>query len=196
MMMNIKLRLLALAAALVTLLTLGAEAEGFSFRGGVTWDATMDEVMALEEENAPSLEDEYIPGFPKLVEIRNAKVAGMTASSLAYLFREGLLIAFLYDFSAHTEADFQTLKTALTAKYGEPSASDPQAAAARLNAIAGQEFVKPEDLKGYAQWGIDGVTNIFITYIQPDNFTIFYENRQRMDAFIHRETDDVNTDGL
>ena len=157
-----------------------AQAEGFTFRSGVSWGASEAEIRTLENaESAPV----YSLGSFTNIELAGTSVSRYQAV-LSYLFLDSRLAIAFYDFGAAQAQDpgcFQYLTGALTTKYGMPEVTDPARASQILDHIAEGQF-PAGSLSDFSGWSLSDGTLVAIFRYSSDAFMILYADEPSLES--------------
>ena len=156
-----------LALALLLGAVMAASAEGtFSFRNGITWDTTLEELKAAEELTDETTYEEMIYEGSGYLFITDGE--GEDAVSIGYMFYENEIAMIMEQFMAEDlSAAFAAGKAALTAEYGEQTMSDPTEATAILSLID-EELMEEANLADFAGWMLDDGTQIYLINADGD----------------------------
>ncbi|MDO4867190.1 MAG: hypothetical protein Q4C10_11615 [Clostridia bacterium] len=145
-----------------------AEAQAFSFRNGVAWGMTQDEVLAAE--GNPNYEAfDAGDGSMTGIEIDDVTAAGVEAE-LMYNFMNGSLVMCGYEFDAD-DVTIDALAEQLTGKYGPESEADYAAIVEIYNIMFGPGRMTEEFLSGRSPrcWQLeDGTILLLIAYSDDD----------------------------
>ena len=170
---------------------------GFSFRNGVFFGMSMEEVIRLEREISPDvhMSTREINGVSLLyfdfVEVSNTK------APLYYAFFHDQLVLMNYDFyrygEASNESDYAYLTEALSAVYGEKNSADNHEILTVMDWIVPDVYTLDSFQQSWV-WRADGVT-VFQMYYQKDTFAILYVNPALDDSFF-QHPEPLNTTWL
>ena len=148
MMKTLTALMLLLALAVAAMVPAGAES-AFTFRNGITFGMTMDQVIASEPGHC-EIDRERTHGPVDFMEAEYEFVTENGArADLTYLFVDEKLAAIRVDHDAR-RVNYDSLKAELTALYGEATALD-------LNALGNGIFAVDDD--GRPEWGAEAFVN-------------------------------------
>lgn len=121
------------------------EATEFSFRDGITWNSTADEIVQLTGAVPP--EGELMALYSHISDVYTANdvaVAGTTADALDFFFYEGTPFVISYSFrdSAENVELYEKLQNGLTLKYGDPIGADATASFNVMESLLSHEAVE------------------------------------------------------
>lgn len=121
------------------------EATEFSFRDGITWNSTADEIMQLTGAVPP--EGELMALYSHISDVYTANdvaVARTTADALDFFFYEGTPFVISYSFrdSAENIELYEKLQNGLTLKYGDPIGADATASFNVMESLLSHEAVE------------------------------------------------------
>ena len=181
---------LLLIAALPALANEGDAAPyAFTFRNGITWASTVEEVQQLEQQVDDEEADSSKNGaFTGLV-FTNKRVSDY-AGTLIFLFKDDVLQLISYDLSDFGEPDFLHLLAALKTVYG-PSTMVEAGAAFRLIDAAAPGARQLEDFSDAQGWALTDGTQILTGYYSSGSIYVLYLNKLLLD-----EIQSINTYGL
>ena len=166
-----------LIALLLVLALMGcaalAEAQAFSFRNGVAWGMTVDEVLAAEgnpEYETFNSGDGVMTGL----EIDDATAAGVEAD-LMYNFTNGRLVMCGYEFDAE-DVTIDALAEQLAVKYGPASESDFAAVVEIYNIMFGPGKMTEEFLTERSSrcWMLEDGTILLLIAYSDDAIDLAY----------------------
>ena len=171
--------------------------DGFTFRNGITWNSTPDEIMESEKANSPVQAKTQSLYITEGIGVGNASVASQKAD-LAYLFSDGRLAMILYYFGDEGYVSASTLNRALSSKYGPSASFDPSGLVKTMNALSGD---LPEELgedDKVAVWLLSDGTRVTLCYSGYRAIMITYENVDLLDSLLSGPPENAggNTDGL
>ena len=158
------------------------EAFVFSFRNGVTWESTWDEV--IQAENAS---DYYEPNancinFPKVL-------VSNYSSALRYVFEDEQLVSIyyclVYDWD---QDDYSYLTEALTYKYETPSPASPERLLTLMNCIDESDDYEINEL---TNWAMEDGTYIAIFKMDGQPYIMYFNEEKLL-----RLSGVYNTSGL
>ena len=162
--------------AVMLLATLGAGAEElpFTFRNGVQWEMTPEEVIQAEGVE-PDVSAEMDSGY--FINLYNDVTVSNYSATLEYVFLNDALKLAVYDFIADVTAkDFKYLSDALSSVYGEQQPSEPETVYDILDTIVPGAY-DLDALTDCAVWPLDEDTDIYIFYYTETQFVVLYANR-------------------
>lgn len=168
--------LLLTAVILAAVPALAEEAAAFSFRNGITFGMTEEELMQTEEAaNQVSPEDWHS------MDLFNWHAVGPGDSityagnevSLIYFLADGRMQAAGYDFNySGTQEVYDAAAALLTAEYGESQPVASEEAAALMDYFS-PGFYSAEDLTGVQAWKLDNVV-IYQFFYQDGSFVVMF----------------------
>ncbi len=177
------------------------EAYAFTFRGGVQWEMSAEEVRTAEAEwsEAHSVEEEEpqeaAMGQWTALGYAGAPVSKFKANLLIYLLLDDRLESITYDFSqlpAEELSDtFNYLVGALGSVYGELEAADKRNLLDFLDSV-NKGFYTEEDIRNCMLRTLPDGTLVYIFYYSSAEFCIMYVNG----AFDPSQVDKYETSGL
>lgn len=186
-------RFIAMTLALVMLsLGFSAMAEGFTFRNGVTWGMTPEQVQEVEDGEFTITDSVSDAGIKRVfMEKQGVEAAGAKAN-LEYLFYEDKLMVCVYMFETE-EMSLEKIQAALEAKYGETTEVDVEAINATLETIGATIM----DDESSAWWSLEDGTLIWATGAYGD-IEVNYIDLPDLQALELPpvEEEAINTDGL
>ena len=150
--------------------TAAPEAASFSFRGGVQWNMSREQVRAMEiVEMAERNQD----GWSILYPFAPVQVSKYTAD-LVYMFYNDRLKMISYDFGATgTEADYQYLAGALDTVYGDHTEPDASEIVGIMDQIY-PGYYSAERLLNRRGWKAGDDTLIYLYYYAESSYAILY----------------------
>ena len=158
------------------------EAATFSFRNGVMFGMSEEEIKKIEADynqvDLESWESTEISAWQVL--LANTKVSSYD-SNLMYFFTNDQMEAAFYDFSSFDEDNpFNAIAAALSEEYGEKESIEPKEIIKLMDYFS-PGFYSESDIKSPYVWYQDGV-NVYQFYydnnddVSDDNFAICYFN--------------------
>lgn len=151
-----------------------AEAQAFSFRDGVAWGMTQDEVLAAE--GNPEYKSFNANDGMTGIEIDDAAVAGVEAD-LTYIFMNGSLVVSSYVFDAE-DVTVDALAEQLTGKYGPASEAEAgYAAFLEVYSIWGNPGIMTEEYLAERQthcWLLEEGTILLLIADSDDDIVLMY----------------------
>ena len=142
----------------------------FSFRGGVTWNMSRDQVRKLE---TGSLTERSQESWSILYPAGRVEVSRYQAD-LVYMFFNDQLKMITYDFGQDgTAADYAYLTGALDSVYGEHTAPDPGIVAGLMDQIY-PGYYNAERLTSLVGWEAGEDTRVYLYYYEPTAYAILY----------------------
>ena len=146
----------------------------FVFRNGVTWDASMEEVMASEtgECDSETWEEFNVLGYTA-VSVSNY------SADLVYIFHEDILVSAYYYFDLLPTEDYDYLVAAISSKYGMPITSATSRQATIMNIIVPGDY----DLYEVTNWELNDGTYIALFSMdedEEDEFALMYSNEDAL----------------
>ncbi len=162
-----------LLIALVLFAAFGAAAQTapFTFRNGIQWGMSPEEVQAAEAAE-PAVSQEMDSGY--LINLYTGAAVSNYSATLEYVFLKDALKLAVYDFTGNVaEKDFSYLSGALGSVYGEAEPIGPEAIYDVLNAIVPDAY-DLNALTGCIHWPLDSATDIYMFYYTEDQFSIMY----------------------
>ena len=166
-----------LLALLFMFVTGAAAAQGtFSFRNGVTWDATVEAVLAAEGVLENGEYYSYDAGTYQTYTV-DAETSD-SSWQIGYAFRgDALCFAAIYYEDAPT-VSFLSRRLELSLLYGAPAETDAQHAVALFNAID-EGSLEEEDVSQIAGWTLSDGTAVFLMEMYEEIY-LFYFNEPRI----------------
>ena len=142
----------------------------FSFRGGVTWNMTRDQVRQSE---GVELTERSQENWAILYPAQRVEVSRYQAE-LVYMFFRDQLKMITYDFGPEgTAADFAYLTGALDSVYGEHTEPDPGIVAGLMDQIY-PGYYTADQLHSMAGWNAGEDTRVYLYYYSPTAYAILY----------------------
>ena len=166
-----------LIALLLVLALMGcaalAEGQAFSFRNGVAWGMTLDEVLAAEGNPEYDVYDTNNSGITG-VEIDDVSVAGVEAD-LMYNFMNGSLVMCGYEFDAE-DITIDALAEQLAGEYGLESEADLAAIAEVYSIMFGAGSMTEEFLsvRPTRCWLLEDGTFLLLIAYSDDDIDLAY----------------------
>ena len=96
-------------------------ADSFTFRDGITWGMSEEEVMGCEKGQS-SLFNRTDDGALSILQYEGVQVSTLKNSTLTYIFRDGALSSAIYMLNDADEATANYIIEAMASKYGEEEA--------------------------------------------------------------------------
>ena len=147
-----------------------APAEGFSFRGGIRWNMSREQVRALEN---MELTDRSNGSWSILYPLQRVEVSRYQAD-LVYMFHQDSLQMITYDFgTAGTAADFAYLTGALDSVYGEHTEPDASVVVSIMDRIY-PGYYTADRIHSARGWISGEDTWIYLYYYAENAFGILY----------------------
>lgn len=151
---------------------------GFSFRDGITFGMTAEEIKAAEARNTQTSDDSWrsmdLNGWYVFGTATNLPVGDFEAPSL-YFAAEGKMQAASYDFQHHASDDvFSGVRSMLSSQYGESKLADSADLAALMDCFS-PGFYTAEDIRDGAAWQAEGA-EIYQFWYNSDSFVVFCIN--------------------
>ena len=147
-------------------------AQVFSFRGGIRWDMSREQVKTLE---SVQLVEQNREDWSILVPVSRVEVSKFTAD-LVYIFYNDRLKVITYDFGAGgSDEDYQYLTSALDFVYGthqEPAAADIKGVMDQIY----PGYYSEESLLNRRGWKAGADTLIYLYYYSEKAWAILYVN--------------------
>lgn len=161
-------------------------APAFSFRNGITWASTPEDVR--QSESTEGYEDTEDGWFG--ISYSDVPVSNFTADALVYLFSGDTLLGTWYGFDlnhrtnepALSEEDCIYLKNALSSKYGEPITADPARLVRVMSAI---DEINEEDICQLSNWVLpDGTYIAQMTFedVSPYQYILYFNEEALLEA--------------
>ena len=149
-----------------------AEAQAFSFRDGVAWGMTQDEVLAAE--GNPEYKSFNANDGMTGIEIDDAAIAGVEAD-LMYNFMNGSLVMCGYEFDAE-DITVDALAEQLASEYGPESEADYAAVVEVYNIMFGaggmtEEFLTEREAHC---WTLEDGTILLLVAYSDDDLDLAY----------------------
>ena len=146
------------------------QTSSFTFRNGIRWDMTAEQVHALE--NVPMTERSS-NDWSVMVTEDQAKVSRYTAD-LVFMFYQGQLKMITYEFQSDGSAlDFQYLLGALCSVYGESTEADGVVIKRMMDQIYPDRY-RTEWIREGNMWSTADGTHIFLYYFSSNAYSILY----------------------
>ena len=144
----------------------------FSFRGGVQWDMSTEQVRGMEDLD---LMERSRDGWSILYPAEQVHVSRYTAD-LVYMFFNDSLKMITYDFgSGGTATDYAYLTGALDEVYGDHSTLEASAVVRYMDQIY-PGYYSPERLTQVLGWTGGTDTAVFLYYYAENAYAILYVN--------------------
>ncbi len=145
-------------------------AAAFSFRNGIRWDMTAEQVRALE--NVPMTERSS-ENWSVMVTEDKARVSRFSAD-LVFMFYQGQLKMITYEFQSDGSAlDYQYLLGALCSVYGESGPADGIIIKRMMDQIYPDRY-RTEWIREGKMWSTGDGTHIFLYYFSSNAYAILY----------------------
>lgn len=158
------------AAPETTTETAAAASEGFSFRNGITWGMTPDEVRSAEGREDDSFRED---GGIAALTYGYTDVSKYTADYLLYLFSDNKLVEATYIFtSSWSPATAKYINGALTQLYGDPTEMTADEISSEMSFYSGFDGSAITSASGWTtenaliRIAID--SELDITYLDPE----------------------------
>ena len=148
------------------------EGSAFLFRNGITWESTVEDVIAAETAVVERDSLEYM----ELLAYDQVTVSNYQAE-LTYLFMDGKLALVFYYLDEITQDDYQYLTAALSSRYGAPSPADELRQVTLMMAVN----TVPVKLHLLTNWDLQDGTVIALIFTDENlasNYGIIYSNPQ------------------
>ena len=187
--MSMKKRILLLCAVLLTILpaeesfaetgtilsireTLQTEQEmkAFSFRNGIRWDMTTEQIRTLE--NVP-MTDRSSSEWSVMITAEKVKVSRFTAD-LVFMFYQDQLKMITYEFQSDgSTLDYQYLLGALCSVYGESQNADGIVIKRMMDQIYPDRY-RTDWIREGKMWNLTDGTHIFLYFFSNNAYAILY----------------------
>ena len=146
------------------------EKKAFSFRNGITWGMTPEQVGAAEN---TEMETRTSPEWAVMLTAAPVSVSRFTAD-LVYIFYQNALRMITYEFQKDCSTlNFQYLTGALCSLYGEQKDTDPAVVRVLMDAVNPGRYTTEGLTRAYAWVTADG-TAVFQYQYAPDSFGVMY----------------------
>ena len=148
-----------------------SEKKPFSFRNGVSWAMTLQQVQAIE--NVPM---KQVPSSDWSVLISESPVqVSRFQADLVYIFYQDALRMITYEFQQNesTSLNYQYLTGALCSVYGESKDANPIVVKSWMDRIY-QNYYQLEQMHDVREWTAEDGTSIFLYYFKNETFAILY----------------------
>ncbi len=180
------LLVLALALALFAAPAAAQEAAA-ELEGGITWDTTVEQMLAAEGATANDNLNTY--GVGDFLQYGfDHNTGDVDAGFLYYIFKNDSLVMYgknvvLSYLPEGTEmnAFIDGLVAQFTQRYGEPVYTDAQLFADALNTME-EGAVKPEDVDTFTGWDAGGGTDLYLVTHGGDSLIYVYVNKPLLSA--------------
>ena len=163
------------AVILAAVPSLAEEAAAFSFRNGITFGMTEEELMQAEaEKNGVSDEDwnsMELVSWHAVGPAGGAQFAGCPVN-LIYFLADGRMEAAGYDFLSGSAEDYDAAAALLSEEYGEATPVSPEDAAALMDCFS-PGFYSADDLFSVQAWQQDNVV-VYQFYYQEGSFVVMF----------------------
>ena len=146
------------------------EKEAFSFRNGVSWGMTPEQVSALEE---MPMEQRTSADWAVMITVEPAPVSRFSAD-LVYIFYQNALRMITYQFQQDCSTlNYQYLTGALSVKYGESKEAKPAVIKGWMDRIY-QNYYRQELIRNALEWNAEDGTSIYLYYYTENAYAILY----------------------
>jgi hypothetical protein len=148
-----------------------SEKKPFSFRNGVSWAMTLQQVQAIE--NIPM---KQVPSSDWSVLISESPVqVSRFQADLVYIFYQDALRMITYEFQQNdsTSLNFQYLTGALCSVYGENKDANPIVIKSWMDRIY-KDYYQLDKIHDAKEWTAEDGTSIFLYYFKNETFAILY----------------------
>lgn len=150
----------------------------FSFRNGITFGMSENEVRQTEEKNGQVDQDnwssEEVSSWYVIYPKDRIKVSSYEGA-LMYFFQNDQMEAAAYDIHPdNISTAYETITEAITKVYGESKAIDPATVADLMDCFI-QGYYTESDIDSPLLWELDNVC-IYQFYYGTDSFVVFYIN--------------------
>jgi hypothetical protein len=159
-------RLICIMAALAFLCGTAAAGTEFSFRGGVTWDMTSEQVLAAEGLRT---------GDYNLKTIGDYTYCYLVGKNVYYAFENDMLVQ---AYTVQPGGAYAAELERLTALYGMPAEGSADTAAALWNAVLPDSSIASGDLSAVEGWQLSDGTLAFLYLIDGGACTAFYDQQR------------------
>ncbi|MFH1513171.1 MAG: hypothetical protein ABIG45_07430 [Bacillota bacterium] len=181
--------LTAIGLTLLLLLTMSG-AFALELTNGITWDTTVEQMLAIEGVPEGETRDGYMEGdFLHHGFLHFAD--GPHVSFTVYIFRDEQLTHYGSNIGAYFQSEdavmpdiFDEQLAALTGTYGEPTLTDTQHCLLAFNAVEADSLTA-EDIVRYAGWDLGEGTALHLTHLLnefDDTVYTLYVNETRLFA--------------
>ncbi len=174
----------------------GAESS-FSFRSGVIFGMSKEQLVRTESENGEVGEQEWeyaeMDNLQGLISSKPVRVSDYETPVVYILFEDRMQLAG-YDFTEGTEIMFDEIRAALDAVYGEGKSIAAGDVCSFMNSVVPDSYSESDVLSPFA-WETDNVTIYLYCFGGTDHFMILYTN-PFFDYARSSEPAAVNTTGL
>jgi len=148
-----------------------SEKKPFSFRNGVSWAMTLQQVQVIE--NIPM---KQVPSSDWSVLISESPVqVSRFQADLVYIFYQDALRMITYEFQQKdsTSLNYQYLTGALCSVYGENKDANPIVIKSWMDRIY-QNYYQLDKIHDAKEWTAEDGTSIFLYYFKNETFAILY----------------------
>ena len=168
--------LLCVVPASALTATAPAADEAFSFRNGITWDTTVDEMLAAEGVESEEDYEYYDTGYTEMYSLEIDM--DDTYMQVGYGFVDGLLLFAAEYYEDEPTENYDQHLAELTALYGQPTETDAQNAAPLFKAIGTEDL--DDGLSAIAGWTLANGTRVYLMVMYDEIYT-FYYNMDRLE---------------
>lgn len=146
------------------------EASAFSFRNGVCWDMTSEQVCL--QENVP-MSERSSGEWSVMITEEKVKVSRYTAD-LVFMFRQNQLKMITYEFESDgSMLDYQYLLGALCSVYGENQNADGTVIKRMMDQIYPDRY-RTDWIREGKMWTLSDGTHIFLYFFSNNAYSILY----------------------
>lgn len=146
------------------------EVKAFSFRNGIRWDMTTEQIRALE--NVP-MTDRSSSEWSVMITAEKVKVSRFTAD-LVFMFYQDQLKMITYEFQSDgSTLDYQYLLGALCSVYGESQNADGIVIKRMMDQIYPDRY-RTDWIREGKMWSLADGTHIFLYFFSSNAYAILY----------------------
>jgi len=146
------------------------EKKAFSFRNGITWGMTPEQVGAAEN---TEMETRTSPEWAVMLTAAPVSVSRFTAD-LVYIFYQNALRMITYEFQKDCSTlNFQYLTGALCSLYGDSKEAKPAVIKGWMDRIY-QNYYRQELIHNAQEWSAEDGTTIYLYYFTETTYAILY----------------------
>ena len=146
------------------------EKKAFSFRSGVAWGMTPEQVAATED---LAMEQRTSSDWAVMITAEPAQVSRFSAD-LVYIFYQNALRMITYQFQQDCSTlNYQYLTGALSVKYGDGKEASPAVIKGWMDRIY-QNYYRQDLIRNALEWSAEDGTSIFLYYYTESAYAILY----------------------
>ncbi len=147
-----------------------ADKKAFSFRSGVAWGMTPEQVSAAED---LPMEQRTSSDWAVMITEDPAPVSRFTAD-LVYIFYQNALRMITYQFQKDCSTlNYQYLTGALSVKYGDSKEASPAVIKGWMDRIY-QNYYRQDLIRNALEWSAEDGTSIYLYYYTESAYAILY----------------------